>query len=223
MCLVLLIRVSWDNSSAVFLFKTQWYQCLHARHILIRILMLSTSTCRRCHRVWGYLHCQLQLMRKYWVSRNANSTRDIFHTIHRETYLKFIQYVVMGYICFLSFATNPHQKIHQHFTLIIARSSFALFDTLYENVHEYHFDNFYMSKKCAYTYFTHHPKNIKGQILFHVGEWGVPEEVLQNKVTNSRKSTWLDTSCSFLFIIYYFQVKKLFLLLFPLNYRVPIK
>ena len=45
--------------NSVFLFKLQWYQRLHTKHILIGILIIYSSACRRCHIVRSYSCCRL--------------------------------------------------------------------------------------------------------------------------------------------------------------------
>ena len=52
-----------------------------------------------------------------------------------------------------------------------------------------------------------------------MGGGGVPKEVLQYAVTDSKNKTWLGRYCLFLFLLYYFQVQTIFILIINLNYR----
>ena len=111
LCLVHLLHVVWNNFSGVFLFKIKWYQCFHTKQILIVRLVLSSSTCRRCHGACVYFRCQFQFMSRQWVSRDATRTRDTLHTRQRGGGgVKWIKYVIVGQHMLSVCATNHHPK-----------------------------------------------------------------------------------------------------------------
>ena len=57
---------------------------------------------------------------------------------------------------------------------------FDLFDNLHEKLYKCHFDNFYMSAKFAYAYFTQHPKKVQAQGVCNVGVQGFSKEVINH-------------------------------------------
>ena len=59
--------------------------------------------------------------------------------------------------------------------------------------------------------------------MFHVGGVGVPEEVLQREVTDTKNTTCLARCCLFYLKFTIFRFKLYLLLLFPLNYRETTK
>ena len=79
----------------------------------------------KCHWVSGFFNYWLLFRIIYRVSRYYTRTRDWLHT--RPTYvdLKCMQYSIMGLHMFSVFANNPHQKIHQTWTLTIASLIFC--------------------------------------------------------------------------------------------------
>ena len=101
LCLVHMIHVAWNNPSNNFLFKTQWYQWFHTRHILIGIFILSSIICSTCHRVCGYFYFCFLLMRTQRVSRGTTRTRDVLNKRQGETDFKWIQSEKMVYILFI--------------------------------------------------------------------------------------------------------------------------
>ena len=109
LCLVLIFYITWNNSSAAFLFKTQCYQWLHGRHVLIVILMISSSTYSRCHIVCGYLHYSFILMIRQKFSRGTTRTRDELHTRQRDMGSKWMQSMILG-LHILFFFNQPPPK-----------------------------------------------------------------------------------------------------------------
>ena len=106
LCLVHLLHIFWKNSIDVFMLKTQWYQYLHAIHILIGKLMISLGTCRRFHEVWYYVHCQIILIVRQRVSRYIIRIRNILHTIQGGGIFQINIICDCGFTCTFYFC-NP--------------------------------------------------------------------------------------------------------------------
>ena len=133
LCLVLIFYITWNNSSAAFLFKTQCYQWFHGRHVLIEILMISSSTYSRCHIVCGYLHYSFILMIGQNFSRGTTSTRDRLHTRQRYMGSKWMQSMILGLHIFIFFQPTPTKKYTNLGLSLLHAQVFALLDTLCSN------------------------------------------------------------------------------------------
>ena len=140
------------------MFNTQWLQHLHTRHILIGMLIIYSSTFRRCDGVCGHLHFRFRLMIRQQVSRVSTRKIDKLQTKKGDTAFKCMKSLILGFNIISIYTIIPHKKYTGIGLSPHHAQFFALFDTPRDNFYKCHFDNLYTRKAIAYTSFTHYPK-----------------------------------------------------------------